>query len=147
MKRLVLLVVGVLLGAHGRGACCSDRSDDQQSVIQDAVATFGSDMGQWFTPSLNTIDAAEFLLGTDGASSTVQLDLFSGIGYGGALLGSSAPLLITNSFPLQTIHFDFLPSIALTPGNPYTFKLVLTSGGSYRAGGVKLQSLLRRAIL
>lgn len=133
--RFVLLLIGISL-IPLNAALASLAVVDQQNTVGGTFinsAGFNTGPGQSFTPSLSSINAAQFSLSTgDGSAFTLRLDLFDGSGYGGALLGSSSPATVsgTNS---QTIEFDFPSAIALTPGNVYTFRLTQTgaAGNSF----------------
>jgi hypothetical protein len=94
---------------------------DQQNLVG-GDGLFSTNFWQTFTPNLTAIDAVEFDLRVDSASASVDLKLYAGAGNGGALLGSS-PTQIVASTIFQTYHFDFPSSVALTPGNTYTFQL------------------------
>jgi len=120
---------------------------DQQNGGSDLGVTLGT-VGQSFTPTFNRIDGAEFVLRNFGTTATVQLDLFAGVGYGGALLGSSLPMSVTSSTP-TAYHFDFVSPINLTPGNQYSLRLnslafvffAMSSNTNTYAGGTKLDNL------
>jgi hypothetical protein len=85
--------------------------------------------GQSFTPTLNSIDAIEFLIG--GTNATVHVDLLNGLvgtdGLGGAVLGTSNSLFV-NVTPQATFQFDFPTSLTLIPGQTYVARLTMTSG-------------------
>lgn len=103
---------------------------DQESVgPTNFSGTNGFTNGQSFTPTVGTIDAAEFRIRSDGASSTLHLEIREGQGLTGTLLGSSNSVTIDSSINL--VHFDFLSSVALTPGNLYTLVLDLDAGSSF----------------
>lgn len=104
---------------------------DQQNLVG-ATNTLAISVGQSFTPALSSIDAAEFLLQAFASSATIRLDVISGAGLGGSVLGSSAPQTITNNTTLQTIHFDLISPVSLIPGNPYTLGLFETGGITFR---------------
>jgi hypothetical protein len=113
-------------------ACAAERAGadpivDQQNTSTNSIFILSSMAGQSFTPGLNGIDFATFSLRTEGASSTVVLNLFQGAGYGGTLLGSSAAVVITNS-SFQTVEFDYASTIALTPGQVYTMQIKVNAG-------------------
>ena len=102
---------------------------DQMSTLANSVFGPSTSPGQSFTPALNGVGFATFSLETGGPSSTLQVNLFNGSGYGGTLLASTPSLSITNA-AFQTIRFDFGGNIALTPGNTYTFQIQVLSGSS-----------------
>lgn len=109
-------------------------TDQQNMTFNNTSGGFGgtatTGFGQSFTPTLSTLNAATFSLATEGASSTVQLRLFSGAGYGGTLLATSAAVTFTNT-ALQTTEFGFPTPVALTPGTTYTFQLAVPTGSTY----------------
>jgi len=99
---------------------------DQQNTVGGTTNSGNTGFGQSFMPTLSSIGAAEFSL--SGAAATVGLTLYSGSGTGGAVLGTSGPVVIgTTGF--GTVHFDFASAISLTPGNLYTL-FVRTSAGT-----------------
>jgi hypothetical protein len=102
---------------------------DQQNTFTNSYFGPSSAPGQSFTPSLNGIDFATFSLATTGASSTLVVNLFSGAGYGGTLLGTTSQMLITNAYPdFETVQFNFSSTVALTAGSLYTLQLDLVGG-------------------
>lgn len=95
-----------------------------------ATVALNQGFGQSFTPALPAINAADFSLISGGSSSTIRLDIFSGSGFGGSLIGSSNSITISGGSS-QTYEFNFPMSIAIVPGNTYTFRLTLLSGSTY----------------
>jgi hypothetical protein len=121
---------------------------DQQNAFPIAAiftnfTILGDGVTQGFTPALSGIDAVEFITKTTGSSTDIRIDVYEGDGDGGALLGSSGLLTITNS-TFATTHFDFPSTIALTPGILHSFRLTHLGGaalwmnvtGSYYNGGI-----------
>jgi hypothetical protein len=106
---------------------------DQQNPVG-TLDHVGPKIGQSFTATLTRVDAAEFLLKPFSSSASVRLDLFGNLAFGfsGNIVGSSLPVVITNT-TLQLIHFDLIAPVTLTPGNQYTFRLVETNGDWFRA--------------
>ena len=89
--------------------------------------------GQWFTPTMSVVDAFDVSLRAPFGTTTARLELFLGAaGFGGPLLGSSAPVSFSNTTN-SLIHFDLLAPITLTPGFPYTFRVVYTAGEVFTA--------------
>jgi hypothetical protein len=127
MRKLAIMAAAAVLAFAARAEAAPIGTIDQQDIVGTAESVAVSGVGQSFTPTLDSVDAFEFVLRSFGASSTVRVDLFFGAGYGGALLGSSATVTIGNSF--ETAHFDL--SAALTPGQIYTARVVLTDGDLY----------------
>ena len=108
---------------------------DQQNV--DITVTQGRGLlasGQSFTPTLSSIDAVDVFLFNFGTTTAV-LDVFEGTGYSGTLLGSSGAVAFSNSATNSFVHFDLLSSIALTPGNLYTWRVSMAAGGAPYAIG------------
>jgi hypothetical protein len=127
MHKLALMAAAALLAFAARAEAAPIGTIDQQDAVGTAESIGVSGVGQSFTPTLDSVDAFEFVLRSVGDSSTVRVDLFDGAGFGGALLGSSATVTIGSSF--ETAHFDL--SAALTPGQIYTARVVLTAGDLY----------------
>jgi PEP-CTERM motif len=127
MHKFVVLAAAALLAFAAQAEAAPIVTIDQQDTVGDAESLGVSGVGQSFTPTLDSVDAFEFVLRSLGAGSTVRVDLFLGAGYGGALLGSSATATIGSSF--ETVHFDL--GATLTPGQIYTARVVLTEGDLY----------------
>lgn len=108
-------------------------ADQESTGATNFSGSGGKTNAQSFTPTFDRIDAAEFLLRSDGPGSTVRLEIRAGAGLGGTLLGQSAQVAVGSA--LSIIHFDLLNSIDLTAGDPYSMVLVLT-GGSTFAGDI-----------
>ncbi len=85
--------------------------------------------GQSFTPTLNGIDAIQFLI--QGAHATIHVDLMNGYGgadgLGGALLATSNSVFVNVSTDTM-VQFDFPTTVALTPGHTYVARITMTSG-------------------
>ena len=114
---------------------------DQESLVRDAPKAYYNNYGQSFTAGLDGIDFVVFSLGSE-SSNLAHVDLFSGNGYGGVLLGTSSSRLVSNGKPLYS-PFDFASRIALTVGGVYTFRIVgenrtygfdASSGNAYAGG-------------
>ncbi len=131
----VLGFLALCLAARPAATRAALTTTDQQNTTFNTTSggfsgTATTGFGQSFTPALLTLNAATFSLATEGASSTVQLRLFSGNGYGGTLLATSAAVTFTNT-TIQTTEFDFATPVALTPGTTYTFQLAVPAGSTY----------------
>ena len=127
-KRLLLAAMTICLVGFPHGSFAIETIDQENTVggslfFQNGA---GSSIGQSFNPALSSVSVASFSLLTDDTAS-VQLQLFQGSGYAGTLLGSSAPVTVSNAV-LESTEFYFSTAIALIPGNPYTLRLVLLSG-------------------
>ncbi len=117
--------LGVLTQAHALPF-----TDDQANVgPTNFSGTNGELNGQSFTPTSDSIDAAEFFIRSDGGSSTLHLEVRVGQGLTGTLLGSSAQVTITSALTL--VHFDLLSPVTLTPGALYTLVLDLDAGSTF----------------
>jgi hypothetical protein len=125
MYKLATMTAVALLALAARAEAAPIATIDQQNP-SGLYFTFGGFAGQSFTPTLDRVDAFEFVLGD---SSTVSLHLYLGAGFGGTLVGTSAP--VTFGDPFQTVHFDL--SAALTPGQIYTVQLRPTDFGGHIA--------------
>lgn len=125
--RGVVLAVGVgTLGQANAGLL----TVDQESVGPTNFSGVGGiTNGQSFTPSFSTIDGAEFRIRSDGASSTLHLEVREGQGLSGTLLGSSGQVTIDSI--LSVVHFDLLSSVTLSPGSLYTLVLDLDAGTTF----------------
>ncbi len=125
--RGVVLAAGVAtLGQANAGLL----TVDQESVgPTNFSGSGGVTNGQSFTPSFSSIDGAEFRIRSDGASSTLHLEVREGQGLLGTLLGSSGQVTIDSI--LSVVHFDLLSSVTLSPGSLYTLILALDSGTTF----------------
>jgi hypothetical protein len=122
MQKLVAMAAAAMLAFGARAEAASIATVDQQNNAAANFFTFGGFAGQSFTPTLNRVDAFEFILGD---TSIVTLELYEGAGFGGTKLASSAPVAFGD--PFQIVHFDL--SAALTPGQVYTVRLRPTDFG------------------
>ncbi len=101
--------------------------DQQQTSNWSRTGFFsGEAYGQTFVPTLNRIDAAEFQFAVLGTTS-VQLDVFSGIGYGGTLLGTG--VVAVSGSGTQMVHIDLDAPASLTPNSPHTLKVTNIGSG------------------
>ena len=95
-----------------------------------SVLTNGQSAGQSFTPSLSAIDFFGANLFSAGVS-TVQLSLLAGTNMIGTPIATSPSYVLTN-LSVEPVEFRFPSTVALTPGIPYTARLDLLAGDSYR---------------
>lgn len=130
MHKLTVMAAAALLAFAARAEAAPIVTIDQQNTVGSLGSSLSTGGGQSFTPTLDAVDAFEFVLVSEGASSTVRVDLFQGAGFGGALLGSSATATVLGG-SFQTVHFDL--DATLTPGQIYTARVVLTAGSTYSA--------------
>jgi hypothetical protein len=122
MRKLMLLAVA----AAGMASRSTAATIDQQNTASDSLVIILTNIGQSFTPTLTSIGYAEFdLIYT--SDSTLQLELYAGLGYSGTLLGESASAAIGSTNP-GVVDFDLLSTVALTPGNIYTLSLSDSTG-------------------
>lgn len=126
MRKLAVIAVAASLTFAAQAKATPILTIDQQNTVATGSGQFFR--AQTFTPTLNRVDAFEFVLSaTDRVSSTtVRLDLYSGAGFGDIPLASSAA---TFSGGFQTVHFDL--GATLTPGAIYTIHLVRTGGAEF----------------
>jgi len=116
------------------------------------VFILSNDIGQTFTPTLDSLDVVElWLMDTqpfDGATDTLSVGIFE---MDGSLLGASAPQNFADLYGGGTValtHFDFAP-IPLVPGTKYVigFEVSTTAAfpslaglgyelGTYTGGGI-----------
>ena len=79
--------------------------------------------GQSFTPTLNSISFATFLLdGHSNMPSSASVNLYQGSGFGGTLLATSNVVTFSETSGINFYEFTFAP-VALTPGAAYTLQL------------------------
>jgi hypothetical protein len=121
---LSLATLALVLG----GAGAAYATVDQQNTVATGYLGPSTSPGQSFTPTLTGIDFATFSLATEGPSSSLQVNLYNGDGFGGALLASTPTQNITNTNAFQPVTFDFSSTVALTPGNVYTLQIDVVSG-------------------
>jgi hypothetical protein len=107
-----------------------DQANAVGGVITSGGLTNGQSLGQTFIPSLTGIDFFDVHASSRGVSE-VRLSLLAGPTITGMPIASSSPMIITNAL-LQTVEFRFASTISLIPGNPYTARLELISGDSYK---------------
>jgi hypothetical protein len=129
---VAVLVLG-LIGAAGQAE--ADLIIDQQNTVGAERLTASStnqalSLGQSFTPTLSSIDFATFEVAVS-ENATYRIDLHSGVGYGGPLLGSSlSQALPVGSNNIQAVEFDFAAPIALSSGSTYTLQIVRVTGSN-----------------
>lgn len=116
-------------------------SGARSAIVQDvfnAATSFGMNpgIGQSFTaePTVGLLDTIEFRyeppVNPSNPAPTVTMDLFAGVGYGGALLGSATRPL--SAAGVERWEAFFFPSIPLVSGDSYTFRLTGSGSGFYR---------------
>ena len=103
---------------------------DQQNTVGGSATIPISAVGQLFTPTLTRIDAATFSLQAD-LGTALQLSLYSGP-VGGTPLGTSG-VIDAGTVGFQTVRFDLLAPVTLTPGSVYTLFLRALGGGDFEA--------------
>jgi hypothetical protein len=122
---------------------------DQQNPVGMAGTGPVVGTGQSFTPSLPALDVVDLSLSTTAdvpsTAVTLHLDLFSGMGFTGTLLGSSNPVTVSQ-FGFHLVEFNFPSLIPLVPGNVYSFQIIgggyeeLGSLGNLYTGGTEMDS-------
>jgi hypothetical protein len=139
--------------------------DQQQSVHTSgggAIAPSWTSFGQSFTPTLSSIQWAEFVL--ENQSSPVvpislQLAILDGQvgtnGLGGPVLATSPSVFLTDT-SFTTVHFQLSTPLTITPGHQYVLQVnILTQNEGLEweqaftsyAGGQMLQSPYNTSIL
>src|SRR5262249_18381864 len=88
-QRLLILLFCAFVCA----TVASGSTIDQQSTLANGTFGPGSSPGQSFTPTLSGIDFAVFSLSVT-FSASIHVNLFSGDGYGGTLLGTTGSQVI-----------------------------------------------------
>ncbi len=109
---------------------------DQQNTTGTSVFGTGSSnggFGQSFTPAQATMNAATFSLYVASGSTTVQLNVYNGAGFGGTLLATSPTVTLTNTVA-QTVEFVLSNPLTLTLGSVYTLQVFGTTG-TYKING------------
>ncbi len=123
------IAVVAVMAAQGHAAILNFVDQENLSGVDATTAqVVGSSWGQEFTPTVNQLDAVEFGLRTAGSSS-VRVDVYAGAGpgFGGVLLGQSAPTTF-NNVAFTFVHFDFASPVALTPGAVHSLQIIVTMG-------------------
>ena len=124
----MLLSALFLMASSAQAGVIVDQQNTSTNADFEALGTSPS-AGQSFTPTLALIDFATFNLGVT-AAATYRVDLYSGDGFGGAVLGSSSSQalpVIAGFGGEQPVEFDFSSQIAISPGSVFTLRLVDTS--------------------
>ncbi len=137
IQRTILAGIPILFGCVS--AARADLMIDQQNTTNSTFTVTGlTSLGQTFTPTLGSLNFATFII-SDTAVSTFKVQVYSGIGYSGTLLGESAaqsvalaptppngqPFTVDNA---QLVEFDFATSVLLAPGNSYTLRVIQATG-------------------
>jgi hypothetical protein len=121
-------LVGVVVTFVGAGEAGANPITivDQQNLVASDDTGFTTAYGESFRPTLNRVDAVEI---TARGNASLELSLYDGVGIAGTLLGVSGPVSHTG-FNFDTVHFDLLTPVSLTPGNSYTFYVRALTGSS-----------------
>jgi PEP-CTERM motif len=93
-----------------------------------------SPIGQSFTPTLDSLNFVQIFSDSFGGGfpATLQTTVFSGILFGSPL-GTSEPLTLPAGFEGSSTFF-FPSSVALTPGDLYSFEVSVLSGATWGLG-------------
>ncbi len=130
LRLRLITVIATLVAISAQAApfgTIDQRSPGPGNGVFDNYNFLGDGLTQGFTPTLSGIDAVELSIRASGTSNSLRIDLFSGDGDGGTLLGSSATLNITNQ-TFATLHFDFPSRVPLSPGALYSFRITHLGG-------------------
>lgn len=136
--RGVSAALGILLAAWGAALPAQAQYAVDQSYTPDGtlIVTAGSGIGQSFTPTVRKIEAmnlwtrASTFLG--GAGATLTLRIYDGEGFGGAVLGTSTPLVLPATYggdAFALTQFEFTSTVHLIPGQSYTAEV--STGGVF----------------
>ena len=136
--RPVALAVAIGLIALGAGRVEANLTVDQQQPVYSsgggAINPPWTSFGQSFTPTLSSIEWAEFTL-ENQSSPLVPIDLQLAIldgqvgsnGLGGPVLAVS-PNVTLSATSFTTVHFQLSAPLALTPGHQYVLQVqILTT--------------------
>ena len=164
------VIVLVIVGLSAIGASRADAAfvvDQQQTTTNSgggAVAPSWTSFGQSFTPSLSSIQWAQFSLENQSSPFTpisLSLSVLNGVsgtnGLGGAVLATSPAVSLTSTAAFAPTLFQLSSPLALTPGNSYVLEVNIltqnqglgwqqTSNDTY-PGGQMLQSPYSTSIL
>ena len=131
---LALAVAGLLLSSDPAHA----GTDQSQTTVEQGLGiVFFSPIGQSFTPTQNSLDFVTLAFDGIVGPTTAHVDIVSGAGLGGPVLGSSPIVTLTNyNYKLggvggATTTFTFASPVGLTAGNPYTLRLHVNSGDGF----------------
>jgi len=126
-----ILAASALASSVHAGSAALSVIDQQNTTGRFGIGGIvGTGVGQSFTPTLNLLNAAAFQLQVNGSgTATVELQVFDGSGFAGTLLGTSAPIIFSNT-STRPFEFIFSDPVSLDPGNVYTFCLFETSGST-----------------
>ncbi len=137
VRRFALAAIAAgLLAAHAPRARAAIAVVDQQNTIGSLTTgyplhgNYSNVLGQSFTPGLASMNAATFVMLPENFTVTLQLSVYAGSGFGGALLGTSAAVTLTNT-SYQPVEFDLATPLALTPGSIYTLAVSQTAGDGF----------------
>lgn len=136
MRLRILGIAGLVLAATaGQVQAAFITTIDQQNLVANTSVS-STQVYQTFVPTLSGIDAAEFNLRTANPSiiGSAFLRIYDGAGLG-TVLGSSTSQVVANFAVFQAYHFDFISTVALTPGSTYTLSIISTQLFSIESSG------------
>ncbi|MFT7129956.1 MAG: hypothetical protein ACI89U_002074 [Gammaproteobacteria bacterium] len=135
MKKIIQLAIALAFAGTIMTTTASPITNvDQENLGPDTVIFsngkyIGSGATQSFTPGLSGVDTFELMMRTAGTVTNIAIDIFTGSGDTGTLLGTSEAVSLTNS-DYEWIHFDFSSPIALAAGSLHSFRLTHLSGST-----------------
>lgn len=163
LRILALLVAtaGIFPVTVGAQILVTDQQQLNYTSGGGAIAPSWTSFGQSFTPTLNSIQWAEFTLENQSSPFTpidLSLSILDGQvganGLGGAVLATSPTVSLT-SLSYAPLEFQLSSPLALTPGNQYVLEVNIVTqnqglgweqGGPY-SGGQMLQSPYSTSLL
>ena len=129
-------VLGLVAGAVGPARADLFILDQQQTANSSgggAINPPWSSIGQSFTPTLSSVQWAEFTLRAESAPVDLHLAIRDGLsgsnGLAGPLLGSSAGVTLANT-SFAPVRFQLPSAVALTPGHTYVAQVVVDSSNA-----------------
>ena len=128
---LAALAIGMAAAGRAEAGQIIDQQNRTLDYYSDASSIVSS-FGQSFAPELSLLNFITAQVAVNSAAS-YRVDLFSGEGFGGPLLGSSSGTALSISATRAGVadaQFDFAAPVALTAGSTYSFRLIRVSGSN-----------------
>lgn len=128
LKFITLVFLSGALFVRGQGAFVWDQGSTK--ITDQLSALTNTPLGQGFTPTMSSMDAAAFNLsvGYLGTSGDVVIDVRSG-SVTGAIIGTSNPQTVVGGNG-SVYFFTFSSPVTLTPGAQYYLEPVEISGNN-----------------
>ena len=127
-------LVGIAFAATGlllsSGPAHAGPDQSQTTASQGFGINAFNPVGQSFTPAQTSLDFVTLAFDGIVVPTTARVDILSGAGFGGTVLGSSPIVTLTN-YGLgigTTTTFTFASPVGLTAGSPYTLRIDPISG-------------------